>query len=208
MKPHMEKIFIGLDDYTKSNWASFEINTDVINGGYRFSVDRSGLPNGEFDDEVNSKCETMDGYDVECYNVLIDFQVAINEYKYHLILEQTDKAIKSLKLYSAEWDEYFTKARSQTPWELALNSLIFHDKITADTFVLPPKYQWILLHPNILLEYVDEAAEGDQFKEALAIELAGINFWNKRIPYGFSAMCTYSDRDGVRDFGYWDTFSY
>ncbi len=71
------------------------------------------LDDGSFDAEVNSKCETMPEYIVDCFTVLSELQHAINAYRTARILELTDMALIKLKLYSSEWREYFTEARSQ-----------------------------------------------------------------------------------------------
>lgn len=202
LQPHFEKLLVDFGTDKQKGWPGFSVNRDIINGGYRFNIDRSGLPNGAFDDAVNAKCETLPDYKVDCFTVLVDLKQAVNAYKIPMVLAQTDEALKKLKFYSSEWEQYFTKARSQTPWELALNSVWYKDEITSPAFVLPPQYQVIMLHPNILLEYIGAADEGNQLKEALAVEWVGINFWNIKLPLGVSLMSTYSDRAGVSDVGH------
>ena len=49
------------------------------------------------------------------------------------------------------------------------------------------------------MQYIDHASDGEQMKEALAVEWLGVNYWNWKIPFGISAVSTYADRASVKD---------
>jgi hypothetical protein len=201
LEPHIKKLIVDLSSNNEqSKWPSFSINFTPM--GYRFRVDGSGIPDGMFNNETNEKCVSLPSYKVDCFSVLEDLAVAINTYKVLMILKNTDEALAKLKLYSSEWEKYFTVARSQTPLELIINSALYKEEIIKPTFVLPPDYQIIALHPNILLDYIDNADEGSQLKASLAVEWIGINYWNRNIPFGLALISTYSDRAGVDDVGH------
>lgn len=104
------------------------------------------------------------------------------------------------------WSEYTEKGRSQTFLELWVNGGIYRKKLKKNHLLLdPPKGQLILFHPNIVIENVDDALDGDQVKEGLMLEVVGYDFWDRKKPYfpsGASFVTVYSDRAGVRDWGY------
>jgi hypothetical protein len=100
----------------------------------------------------------------------------------------------------SQWDYYFTGARSQYIWELALNSRLYDKKLLSrckkekgsdlmnwelEKFCkdrsdvqlsTPPTEQWILLHPSAALEYTSADDGGNSSTRAVAIvEIIGYN---------------------------------
>jgi hypothetical protein len=103
-----------------------------------------------------------------------------------------------------EWDQFLTNTRSQTILELALNSYLYR-KHESEKFTSPPSRQYILLHPDVVIEDVSGALDGERTQEALMVELAGINWWREKpwyYPTGASVIALYSDRSGNDDVGY------
>lgn len=81
---------------------------------------------------------------------------------------------------------------------------MLQEELRDDDFANPPKLQYFFLRPWAVMEYVDKADDGSQFKAALSFEWIGINKWDgcfKNIACGASVVSTYSDRAGVDDFG-------
>jgi len=115
---------------------------------------------------------------------------------------QSGNALKQLNLYSKQWQNYYTKARSQTFIDILLNSYINRKDYQKGEPVSPPSEQWFALHPSIVLEYVDGATDGEQFKEALVVEWFGYNNWDSSLPLGISLVTLYSDRASVDDVGH------
>ncbi|RKF19865.1 hypothetical protein DBZ36_05245 [Alginatibacterium sediminis] len=113
---------------------------------------------------------------------------------------------KYLLAYSKEWDKFYYEARYQYPWEKMFTSYIYRDQLSSTTFAAPPNKQLFLLRPWAVLEYVDGAADGSQFKAALSLEWFGINLWQgcfgSNVACGASLISTYSDRAGLDDFGH------
>jgi hypothetical protein len=102
------------------------------------------------------------------------------------------------------WRNYFTEARSQYPWELYVNSLVYESKLRADLGISgPPNWQWIVLHPDVGLQYVHDAAQGDRMLPALVLELIGYNRWRwgadgrPENAWGASLVRTYADSTSV-----------
>ena len=109
----------------------------------------------------------------------------------------------------ARWRSYFADARSQYPWELFINSWRYEETVRAKEGISgPPAWQWIVLHPDVGLQYVSSAAAGDRFKPALVLELIGYNRWTwggDNRPYnagGASLVRTYADTASVPSGGW------
>lgn len=103
-----------------------------------------------------------------------------------------------------QWDDFLFHSRSETILELALNSAIYRANETAQ-FGPPPNRQFIILHPDIVIENVGGAIDGDKSKEALMVEVFGANWWDQKrwyVPTGVSAIVLYADRANVDDVGY------
>jgi hypothetical protein len=81
-----------------------------------------------------------------------------------------------------KWEDYFDVARSQYPWELALNG-----RLMADTRPLAngvrfgfrevPVYQVILMHPSAAFEYAGDEPEGNRFAGIVLVDVIGYNRW-------------------------------
>jgi len=104
----------------------------------------------------------------------------------------------------ARWRSYFADARSQYPWELFVNSWRYEQTVRDKSGISgPPAWQWIVLHPDIGMQYVRSAAAGDRFKPALVLELVGYNRWSwgsgnrPQNAWGASLVRTYADTASV-----------
>ena len=104
----------------------------------------------------------------------------------------------------AQWRSYFADTRSQYPWELLVNNWAYERSLPEPRALRgPPTSQWILLHPDVAMQYVGGAAAGDRFKPALVLDLVGYNFWkwgddNKpKNALGASLVRTYADTASV-----------
>ena len=113
-------------------------------------------------------------------------------------------AKEEIKKVDAEWDEYFAKSRSQTLFEMGINGKRFQKDNTDYGFASPPNSQLILLHPGIVIENIEDAVDGEQAKEALIIEVFGVNYWKRSgwNPTGYSAGLLFSDRADQRDYAF------
>jgi hypothetical protein len=105
---------------------------------------------------------------------------------------------------SKQWSVYLDSSRSMTPLELLINSALYKRSETLQ-FSPPPRIQYIVLHPSLVIENVRAAIGGEKMKEALMIELGGANWWQQNrwyLPTGGSVITVYADRPGVTEFGY------
>ena len=112
--------------------------------------------------------------------------------------------IQNIAALRKRWDPFLETMRGQTTLELAINGWWFKRDETT-TFSAPPSKQWIVLHPVLLVENVSAAVDGEKTKEALGVELFGVNWWEQDkwyIPSGASVIAMYSDRQDVDDWGY------
>lgn len=207
VKP-LKQAGIDLDPFIDSLFQSVKINNKPdtfqlikVSRAYYLSADDS--INGKInDDAANDKCKDKAlAFNKTCYEVLEDFRVAINAANADDNRIALARVSERVGLYSKQWNKYFMDARSQTPWELGFNTWLYKDELTQDKFVLPPSHQLALLHPSIVYEYISDAVDGEQGKEALAIEWIGMNWWNLKVPLGISLVTTYSDRALVNDVG-------
>lgn len=147
------------------------------------------------------ECERVAG--TSCGHVLDEFQMFYT----HAHQEYTRDEALNTKSHIAnlrkEWEPFLNKMRSQTLIEQGINGWWFRRNETVD-FSKPPSMQLIVLHPIALLEYMDEAKDGDQLNEAYGLEILGLNWWKKRkwyIPTGGSILALYSDREDVDGWG-------
>lgn len=121
-----------------------------------------------------------------------------------------------------QWTAYFDEARFQYPWELWLNGLWItrNDPRPKDAngermgFLPPPTSQWIVMHPDVGLEYVGGAADGNQFEPSVLLEVFGYNRWRwsdegrMRGALGASLIAAYSDRASADDLAWGMMFHY
>ena len=117
---------------------------------------------------------------------------------------------------TAQWQVYFDESIPQWPWELAfVNGPIYGNKLKNEKGLgKVPDWQLIVAHPDIALEYVDGAADGDQFRAALMVEIIGADFWSWEdgakqkgpgkfpIPLGLGFVATFADRADSDDWGF------
>lgn len=108
---------------------------------------------------------------------------------------------------AAEWDEFLTSGRSQTPLDLMLTTMLERRHLRSEYLVGPPLRQWSLLHPGLVVERVSDAAPGDQVGLSVAVEWIGVNWWSERsplfgLPFGVSLTTVISNRRGTSSVGH------
>jgi hypothetical protein len=108
---------------------------------------------------------------------------------------------------AAEWDEFLTSGRSQTPLDLMLTTMLERRHLRREYLVGPPIRQWSLLHPGLVVERVSDAAPGHQLGLSVAVEWIGVNWWSERsplfgVPFGVSLTTVISNRLGTSSVGH------
>jgi len=136
----------------------------------------------------------------ECLHVFEDLGLAINTYKKSYSEMIAGREQQTFADISADWSRYFDTARTQTTLDLVLTSLLERKHMRQGFIVGPPKRQWFMLRPNVILQYHEGAPQGDQFKPGVSIEWAGFNYWDDSplgIPFGLSITSVYADMPEV-----------
>ncbi len=179
----------------------YPVTTVTIKGGDQLSIKKD---NTVIRSVFRDRNECADAFinAANCREVITNYVSVANLPAEPIKTIQSGNALKQLNLYSTQWQNYYTKARSQTFIDILLNSYINRKDYQKGQPVSPPSEQWFALHPSIVLEYVDGATDGEQFKEALVVEWFGYNNWDSSLPLGVSLVTLYSDRASVDDVGH------
>lgn len=113
----------------------------------------------------------------------------------------------------ALWNRYLYDSKPMLPLDFLMTDFMQRSK--DDPFSKgvpePPSRQWFLLHPSFGVEYASAAADGQELKPILYLEVLGVNYWNEdRRPFnvpilkhfsGASLIVSYADRAGLKDTG-------
>jgi len=182
----------------------------------KFSVDAPPGPSLVFHFDNTSKRGTLSDRDdntcswnneTSCVALLDDFAIAVNNYKFsYATLTADDTAIKLTEL-SSQWDDFLTNSRSQTLLDLGLTTFMERKHFKKGYLVGPPKRQWSLLKPNLVIEHANDAPSGERDKLTVAIEWVGVNWWSDDSPvfgkpFGISLASIYADRPGYESVGH------
>jgi len=159
----------------------------------------------EIGDALNTSCGPQRNQ--SCLEVLKDLAVAINVYNdsyANFALQSTRTRLGEL---SGEWDAFLENGRSQTLLDLVATTLLERSHFKKDYLVGPPKRQWALLHPSLVIEHAEAAMPGDKDEMAVAIEWLGVNWWSDAsplfdVPFGIALASVYSDRPGMKSVGH------
>ena len=155
--------------------------------------------------EKMAQCDTQYG---DCENKLKQLGRILNALGASMRDQRIVDVQGMLATIEKRWDSFGEEARSQNMLGIMLTTY-FYEKNPAynHRFQPPPKAQWHVLQPNIIIENVSDALDGDEIQEAIAIEILGYNRWHGEdgcfgLPCGVSAIATYADRGGVQDEGW------
>lgn len=187
----MEKGPIGLTDVFVND--SDDIILRVLDQRFTANDTAACAARDRGDGEETVRCERVLQAFVDIYAYAQKTFAAFDEYRF----------AKNARQLSASWDAYFDTARGMTSLELLLNSAV-HRRDETTQFSGPPTKQWVFLHPELVIENVRAAADGEELEEALAIEVVGLNFLEPRpwyIPSGGSLVVLYSDKATTDDVG-------
>jgi hypothetical protein len=133
----------------------------------------------------------------------------LNYYARPELQKHRDEAVKRAK----KWDDYFGVARSQYPWELALNGALMSDTRPEANGVRfgfrdVPTYQVILIHPYAAFEYADAEPEGTRFSGIVLVDVIGYNRWRWKtdgstgFAIGGSVIVSMGDHANMDDIGW------
>ena len=170
-----------------------------------FTVEDGNEPLIDYSDVVHSSCATTG-------NVLTSScETALNSSAHVLRIAALVRRVmlipiygrlndihNALSLLDGEWTYYFEEARSQYPWELALNDRRYD--AAPNQLERPPKGQLIFIHPTVAIEYVGGGIENKAaYNTVPIVELLGYNVLRLRRdgpplkrPIGFSTIASYT----------------
>jgi len=137
-----------------------------------------------------------------CRQLLESLQASYEPLQLLVQRAYTKEVKQYLEGLQLRWDDFLTRSRAQTALELAVNSYLWRGDKTSGMFLEPPTWQLVLLHPSVVLEYVDKAIDGNRSEEGLMLEVIGANWWRNKhwyLPTGASYVLVYSDRAGLPD---------
>lgn len=140
-----------------------------------------------------------------CISALSEFKQIYN-YAHGTISQPIAyQMFEKLEDLEEEWSNFIFESKAQTLLELWINGSIYKRNEENLQFKSPPNWQLVFLHPNIMIENVPEALDGQETKEAVMIEAIGINWWQQDLillPTGISLIGLYSDRADLKDWRY------
>lgn len=141
-----------------------------------------------------------------CIQYLDEWTKKASLYKYQLVKKPAAEIVRLSMEYSKEWERFYDEGRAQTFIDTAYTAKRYSNVLNKPEFVMPPEVQYFLFRPSIVMEYVDDEPDGNKFKEALAFELYGFNYWDGcdwlGMPCGASVVTTFSDRAIVDDYSF------
>jgi hypothetical protein len=156
-----------------------------------------------FEPAIRTQCDTRSGV-ADCARVLQEFADYYNYAQNTYVSAGAIAFAQTVSGFSREWDQYLDNGKGFTPLELLVNSYFFK-RNEKSHFSSPPEIQWIVLHPEVVVENVQGALDGDNTMEALMVEVLGASWWRQDkwyLPNGGSLIAAYADRAGVKDLGY------
>ncbi|MDC0948924.1 hypothetical protein OAS86_06255 [Gammaproteobacteria bacterium] len=165
-------------------------------------VDKIQVGSDSFQPHDKNKCVLV-SHAPDCVEVLQEFVELYTEVHKLYAAPERISTLRHLEKLRVEWEPFLDQMKGQTGLELLINRAAYRND--SDTFSAPPSSQWIVLHPTLLVENVSAAAGGEKIKEALGLEIIGMNWWKQDkwyVPSGASALAVYSDRSGFQSLGY------
>ena len=141
-----------------------------------------------------------------CSQLFDNLVEAIEPYKSSYSKLTSKQFAQGAKKLHKEWLRYLDEARSQTLLDAWFTTTKEQDYLLQNRLVGPMTTQWFLFHPSLVVENVSDAVDGEEVRQALAIEVIGFNWWDKKssklgFPFGASITCLLADRASVGDKG-------
>lgn len=189
-----------------NNFPQFQVNN---NEGefYSTAIDASTIPDfkrSKIPDNAEESCTSkVPGYDNLglCTHALEDASQSFNKYETNLKVFRLKINEQKLEDISSSWSAYLDKAKSQTIVDIWATSLLHGDYYSQRVLVAPHSTQFFFLHPQLVYEFNKDAKKGDRAQIALAVEWAGVNWWNAKIPFGVGIISVYADYEEEKTVG-------
>lgn len=149
---------------------------------------------------MENEC-SVNGY-ADCKSFFTDIHRIGNFQNHYIRTRYTDETLEGIREKSNAWTKFSDDSRYQTPIDILFTSSL-NSKILSDGLNLasPPRLQYFLLHPSIVVDHSSKATSGDKDELGLALEWVGFNSWNSKIPWGVSVASVYADREVGKSVG-------
>lgn len=186
----------------KNNLVRFSNNPHpLIPGKFTYYFTNNADNNAGEYDSSDPECASKEDLP-SCTEGLNALAEAIAPYKAAFVKCSSERTSQGAARLTASWQRYLDESRSLTTLELLWTTWLESDHLAQDHLVGPMSRQWILLHPNLVIENVSDAPDGSKMELGITIEWLGINWWDKEtspfgFPFGVSITSLYSDRPGV-----------
>jgi len=160
----------------------------------------------KFNSALEGNCTkiAMKEANLSCRQALEEFSNIFNVVQGMFAYDDLKEMHTALQYKDSRWKKYFETRMPQTLIERWVNNLIedYCPDNASQTkyFKLPPSWDLIFMHPDVGVEYVGNADEGNRFKTSLMVHALGLNYWNSSYSPGVSLIALYSDRAGTDDF--------
>jgi hypothetical protein len=214
----IEDVFNQLWGLSLQNELLRPTNWDIDRNDFRVNLIKNELNERVLDfkttylDKVSSSPDAYRNA-IDSLGILLLTHRTLNYINRKVALEQVGAVARERE---AQWQIYFNESIPQWPWELAfVNGPIYKYTLKNEKGLgKVPDWQLIVAHPDVALEYVDGAADGDQFRPALLVEIVGADFWSWEdgakqkgpwglpFPLGAGLVATFSDRGESEDWGF------
>jgi len=150
--------------------------------------------------ETNLHCDSLlPGKN--CLAVFEELESAFNAYRKPYETFVTNTNTRLIDNLSKDWDRFLEVSKSQTALEVFLTTTFQRSHFQKDYLVGPPSYQIIALHPQLIYESLGDAPDGERLETWIALEWFGINWWDTKVPFGFSFTRVYVDRPSGTPYG-------
>lgn len=148
---------------------------------------------------LNETCANLQNAN-NCRTAAQQFRYALSPafYSYRKTVLKNNK--KKHDELVTSWSLFIDKSRYQWPWEVWATTQYYKDEFSGPSLVGPPKIQFFLLHPTFVVERIDNLERGSRDSVAVALEWAGMNWWETGI--GFSLTSVYWDRKEADSIGH------
>jgi hypothetical protein len=184
--------------------ASFAVRFD-LDTGTTFSLNSDNLPQSqqgrdfviELTPEENCKDISYGGtvnLFSSCDNVGDELEKALELVHNFRVSEQLEKVGTHVAGIEKGWQSFMDDARFQTTLDVWFTTIRYSDKWKRADLQGPPPIQYFLLHPTLIYSYMPDATRGEELKPVPAVEWFGMNWWQSKVPLGFSITSVYNDR--------------
>lgn len=183
--------------------ADFPTNSNDIGKLVLYKQGRGPAIPHEVPKEIAQACYS----DLSCWSGFTGYMDILKKVYAPLGIKPLVLAEKVITLKDEQWTQYIEESRSQTLLDIAFTTFAYEFKYSKqpDVFSSPPRVQWFFMHPSVTIENVSNAIDGDESKEALALEVLGFNYWQDACfgyACGASLIVNYADRNGIDDRGW------